>query len=216
MLELKAAILVVLLNQTPSVFDEESKENREIRLEEVASAIAYSSKSVEEASIRLAIGIEESHFAEYVGAGCSQIPEGAPNCDRGKSRSYWQMKPSTCLKGWQFPRGSREALYAFAECSGRVFRGAMRACRGKHPAGPWADGFAGYRTVTECTWAPAARRVRTLQTVWGQLQRELASENDQGSTVWPRAMTWTEFRPERSSWTINSNRRNAVIRITTP
>jgi len=155
----------VLVEMTPSVFDNEATDEREARLALVSHAIVNASRNEMDVAILLTLGRYESWFAEYVGTGCHYpkgIPKGAGDCDKGRSRSYWQMKKHACRTGWRYKRGSKEALFAFALCARRQFRGALGRCRNRHSAGYWAGGFSGYAKSTICTWRPAAERARSL------------------------------------------------------
>jgi hypothetical protein len=151
---LRARVLSALERQPVSKWDDESPKERRARLEFIADAIAGASRNAHEAAVLLTIGEVETHWAGYVGAGCDYpggIPEGASTCDRGTSRSYWQMKESACREAWLLPRGSDRAMYAFAKCARERFNGAIKRCAGRHPGGDLAGGFAGYRSV-DCAW----------------------------------------------------------------
>lgn len=145
-----------VLEQMPtSSWDrDESAAERDHRLDLVAHAIDHASKTDADAAALLAIGGMESAFAGYVIRGCNYpdgIPKGAGHCDRGNSRSPWQMKRVACRSGWAQERGSEAALQAFATCARKHFWGNVRRCSGRHPGGRLAGGFAGYRGV-DCTW----------------------------------------------------------------
>jgi hypothetical protein len=144
-----------VLEHTPrSVFDEETPDEQSARLDAAADAIDRASRTPQEAAALLAIGGAESAFAEYVASGCHYpdgIPDGAGHCDRGRSRSYWQLKVTACRSGWGHRRGSKAALDAFAVCARKRFLGALKRCDGRHPGGKLAGAFAGYRSV-DCAW----------------------------------------------------------------
>jgi hypothetical protein len=144
----------VLGKSPPSRFDDETTEQRSARLDAIADDIAAASRDRREAAALLAIGQMESGWAEYVGAGCRYpggIPKGAGHCDRGLSRSYWQMKQVACRPGWALSRGSRESQGVFAVCARKRFLGALRRCQGRHPGGDIAGAMAGYRSAN-CSW----------------------------------------------------------------
>jgi len=174
---LEDAVLEVLQSMPPSRWDaEEPPESRAERLSEVAEAITVASRDGRDAAMLLALGRSESNFAGYVGAGCVDIPDGAANCDRdpktgeSRARSYWQPWRRTCPVAWSYPRGSREALFAFALCARKRFWGAANTCRDRHPAGYLAGGFSGYRRGAECAWAPGAKRARLMLVYLGRVQ----------------------------------------------
>lgn len=151
---LRERVRIVLEQMPRSVFDDETEAEQAARLDELADAIDAAARDDHEAAALLAIGGAESHFAEYVQSGCHYpdgIPKGAGHCDRGKSRSPWQMKVTACRAGWVLPRGSEAALRAFAVCARKRFLGGLKRCSGRHPGGDIAGAMAGYRSV-DCTW----------------------------------------------------------------
>ena len=175
-MELQAAVLSVLMGLTPSKWDTGAPAARRSRLEPVSDAIALASRDPQEAAILIALGDAESHFAEYVGAGCEEVPEGAANCDGGKARSYWQAWQSACPAAWKLPRGSQDSVYAFADCAIRRFRGALSRCREQTTLGYWAGGFSGYRQLSRCSWRPAVSRANAMHVKHSLLMRLIAVE----------------------------------------
>jgi len=142
---LRESIREALFREPVSVYDA-GEEGREARLNEVATAIDLASDGKPlRAAVLLAIGRHESAWARYVGEWCEEVPDGAPDCDRGTSLSYWQMKRVTCPKGW-----ATRDVRVFATCADRIFRGAVRRCSGRHPMGDIAGGFSGYWSA-DCT-----------------------------------------------------------------
>lgn len=168
---LETRVRSVLERMPTSKWDhDESPESRSQRLDEIASAIAAASRTDHEAAALLTIGNRESTWVRYVREGCNYpdgIPKGASTCDRGTSRTYWQMKGVSCRPGWALPRGSDETVVVFAMCARRRFVGALRRCKGRHPAGDVAGAFAGYRSV-DCEWPEGAARAKEF---WLRLQQ---------------------------------------------
>lgn len=164
--ELYDVVRQFLAKEVVSVFDrDEPEESRNRRLDHAARAVVNVARDVTEVAALLTIGRAESNWAGYVWAGCRYpdgIPEGASDCDKGKSRSYWQMKEETCRAGWSLERGDPRAVYVFAACAAKHWRSALTRCRGRHPAGYWAGGFSGYARSSVCTWGPAAGRAKTF------------------------------------------------------
>ena len=158
----ESGVLRELQSMPRSRFDVDGPDGRADRLSRLAGVIARVSAKPRDRAILLTLGRNESAFAEYVGAGCTDIPEGAPDCDGGRARSYWQAWEVACPQAWKLERGSDEATEAFARCALRQMHSAARRCRGRHPAGYWAGGFSGYRSAS-CTWGPAAARARELE-----------------------------------------------------
>lgn len=169
--ELRDRIEAAIEAMPRSRFDDETRAQWVRRRGLIVHAIVRASETQEDVAALLTIGQVESHWADYVQAGCHYpdgIPAGAGHCDEGTSRSPWQMKVTACRLGWALPRGSTEALMAFAVCARKRFRGALRLCHGRHPGGPIAGAFAGYRKSTDCRWEGRPRdgaraRARTYQ-----------------------------------------------------
>lgn len=159
--DLEARTLRVLRDLPRSKWDDPGPA-RDRRLARTARVISQWREV--DAALLIALGEAESDFAGYVGAGCVDVPPGAPDCDKGKARSYWQAWRVACPQAWELPRGEA-ATAAFASCARRRFWGAVRRCRGRHPSGPLAGGFSGY-AGRGCDWpggtARAARYRRRL------------------------------------------------------
>lgn len=114
------AILAILISLHPYKLDKENGEQREERLTYIAQVIAEESNSKKDMAWLLALGTNESRWAEYVGKGCTDGPKGS--CDAGNSRGYWQSWTGTCKEFDKTPRGSREAVRAQAKCAVRLGR----------------------------------------------------------------------------------------------
>lgn len=155
--DFEAQVFDAIWNRPASRYDKEPESERLERVRVAARAITKASRSPSDARVLLTLGKFESAWARYVADGCDKWPRGAPTCDGGKSRSYWQMKEFACREGWRFERGDPQSVEVFARCAIRVFRRAERRCRGKHAHSTLAGGFAGYRSW-DCSWAPAAKR----------------------------------------------------------
>lgn len=140
------------------------------RLDLTADAIAQASRHDFDAAALLTIAEYETHFAGYVSQGCHYpegIPRGAPHCDQGAARTYWQLHERACPAGWSCPRGSSEALVEFALCARIRFTRYLESCHGRHPGGRLAGGFAAY-PKGDCTREGSERdgaraRARGLQ-----------------------------------------------------
>lgn len=173
--ELRDRVRQFLASEPVSVFDQgEPKKERRRRLDVAADAMYRATQDPVELAVLLTIMRYESNGAGYVARGCAYpegIPEGAPDCDRGKSRSYWQLKKETCPAGWRYERGATAAVYVFAVCAVKTWRGSLYRCQGEHPAGDWAGGFSGYARSSICTWGPAAPRAKTLGVVLLKISR---------------------------------------------
>ncbi len=172
---MQAAILLILLNSTPHFSDTASPEQRLARLTVVAAEQArvanmriggWEPRRI--AAALLAIGHHESRFAEYVGAGCLVIPKGAPDCDAGRARSYYQLWRRACLKAWAQVPGSRAELREGTECAARRLIGAYYRCRADNPKNPLFGAFSGFRSA--CRWEGAHSRVRTFSSYLARLQ----------------------------------------------
>lgn len=156
----------VLSEEPVSQWDDEGEEQRAKRLDEIASAIVHASQgSRRRAAALLALGHHESNWARYVGDGCQDVPDGAPDCDRGKARSYWQVHRSVCPRAW-----GDDSLDAYARCADRVFWRAVRRCRERSRHGEIAGGFSGY-TGASCNWGLAAKRAKTYRLRLAKLSR---------------------------------------------
>jgi hypothetical protein len=84
------ALLSILLAQ-PSYYLERPDVTRTDRLEAVAAELAEMPRTV---AVALVVqGHWESGWARYVWEGCTEIPRGAPSCDRGRASGYWQVPP---------------------------------------------------------------------------------------------------------------------------
>jgi hypothetical protein len=168
-------VLVAILLAWPPFYTEtdEQPEARRLRLVMAAQAIEQVAHATPDpaqtAAALLAIGFHESRFAAYVGQGrCHEGPKGA-RCDEGRARGYWQLWRVACPPAWRLEPGSREALHAEARCAARAWRGALWRCRRRHPAGPIAGAFAGYRGA-DCEWARGARRAQTFERIASKLR----------------------------------------------
>jgi len=131
------ALLFVLLT-TPEYWLERPDDTREPRMAQVAAALqAY---APEVAAAAIVQGQAESGFARYVAEGCRVIPRGAPSCDRGKARGYWQQWRAQCPGAYAYESGSPESLRAEVACVARRWRwhlsGAGRVAG--FPPGRWA------------------------------------------------------------------------------
>lgn len=108
---------------------EEPPPERSARLAVVRSAVARFSR--EERAAVLAIAWGESKLARYVLRDChDKPPEASGDCDRGKARTYWQLHDAACRELRGVPVGSDESVRIGAECARRLWRSAMRSCRG--------------------------------------------------------------------------------------
>ena len=161
-----AAILALLLAQ-PAYWLEAPDATRPARLELVAAELAAYPPPV--AAALAYQGWRETGWARYVSEGCTEIPHGAPGCDAGRARGYWQVHRGTCPRAWALPAGAPESLHEEAACAARLWTGALQRCRGRHPAGDVAGAFAGF--VGGCEWAPAARRAEGYETTLAHLLR---------------------------------------------
>lgn len=166
--------IVAILLAWPAFYTEvdEQPEKRRARLVVAAIEIEQASRATREpgetAAALLALGFHESRFAAYVGEGrCHEGPKGA-RCDNGKARGYFQLWLVACPSAWRLEPGSRESLRAEARCAARAWRGARLRCRNRHPAGPIAGAFAGYRGA-DCEWSRGARRAKTWDRLVGRL-----------------------------------------------
>jgi len=166
---LEQKILYVLMGLTPWNGDvNDTEAERRALLQPIAADIAFAATeksdglgAVLKASAVLAVGDHESHWARYVIEGrCDEGPVGA-RCDEGLARGPFQQHASACPRAYRHPEASRESLREEARCAVRLLTGALRRCRGRHPAGNWAGAFSGYRSAS-CAWKPAARRQKTL------------------------------------------------------
>lgn len=165
---LETRVYKALMAQPPAVVDTESKHERAIRMRGVARDVTRVSRKERDAAVLLALGWHESRWAQYVGAGCVEIPEGAADCDAGLARSYWQVH-KWCRPGWRLRRGHAKAPREFANCAIRHWRGALARCRNKHPAGELAGGFSGYR-FAPCDWSGGVERAKTYRRMLEALQ----------------------------------------------
>jgi hypothetical protein len=168
-------VILAILLAWPAFYTEtdEQPEKRRARLVMAALAIEHAANATadpqETAAALLTIGFEESRFAAYVGEGrCSEGPKGA-RCDEGKARGYWQLWRVACPRAWQLEHNSRRALREQARCAARTWRGAKLRCRRRHPAGPVAGAFAGYRGA-DCTWHRGAKRAERFRRVLWKFQ----------------------------------------------
>ena len=180
---LQPAILEVLKSFPVHESDkDEDPKAREKRLGGVAEDVAIaSSGDREKAAALLTIGKFESHHARWVGAGCvGTPPKGVGDCDKGKSRSYWQMKITACPEGWLHPPGSRRAQKEFAKCAARRWIGAYYRCKNDHPKGPLAGAYSGYWSMCQGL-EDAEERSGVHTSVLSKLWRECAGSERGGS-----------------------------------
>lgn len=159
-------VWALLCALTPSRLDlDESCADRATRLAPAAYWCTVYAQSRDELAACITLGIHESRWARYVGEGrCRDGPQGE-RCDpdrhgRPRARGWWQLHRSACPALWRTPLGSSEAIQAGARCAVAVWRGALWRCRGRHPAGPLAGAYAGYRGL-DCEWPGGVRRART-------------------------------------------------------
>lgn len=173
---LEHKILYVLMGLVPWYGDRDDTEaQRRALLQPIAADIAFAVAEKSDglspelkASAVMAVGDHESHWARYViEARCSEGPPGA-RCDEGLARGPFQQHASACPRAYRHPEGSRESLREEARCAVRLLTGALRRCRGRHPAGDWAGAFSGYRSAS-CEWKPAARRAQTMNLMYQKL-----------------------------------------------
>ena len=129
--------LLTLLLGFPAFWLERPDASREARLARVAAELAAYPPEV---AVAMAVqGQAESGFARYVAEGCLVVPRGAPSCDLGRARGYWQQWRAQCPGAYRYPAGSAESLHEEAHCVARRWRwhlaGAGR--RAGFPAGRW-------------------------------------------------------------------------------
>lgn len=89
--------------------------------------------TAQERAAVLSIGYGESRWAEYVLHDCVTMPPDASgDCDRGRSRSYFQLRPATCPELFRLPKGtgSPESVKIAAECARRMWLFSVGRCRG--------------------------------------------------------------------------------------
>ena len=167
------AIVLKALQALPAYPDQGNAEARTVLLRPVAEAIVEATGGdVARVSALVAIGNAESTFARYVIEGrCKDGPKGA-RCDwnyklrRNESRGPWQVR-SWC-QSWDYPEGSREALFAEAKCADRMVRRAWTKCKTQ------VGIYAGYATNGKsCEWKHAERRRKVGAHVQIVMVREL-------------------------------------------
>lgn len=137
-------------------------------LEPVALAIVRAARTADEQAALVALGWHESRYARHVLEGrCADGPRGArcdPDADgRPRAAGPWQVW-GWCSAAHGPP--TQETLDAGARCVLASLRSGLRACA--HVLSPWAGAFAslrGGRGSARCEWAPAGRRVETMQRV---------------------------------------------------
>lgn len=81
----------------------------------------------------LAIGWGESKWARHVLRDCKSKPKDARgNCDKSKSRSYWQLQGAACPELHELPHGegSDESVRIAAECARQHWVWSLGRCRG--------------------------------------------------------------------------------------
>ncbi len=139
----------------------------------MANSRPYGLDPATAAAIPISLGRFETHWARYVWVDCTDPPEKAKGwaCDPDQdgvpqSRTYFQVQQKACPLTWLQEPSSRLELRAAIRCSVKRFMGSKSRCRGRNPAGNWAGGFAGYRSVgiTDCQgYAERAMYLTTIQ-----------------------------------------------------
>jgi hypothetical protein len=143
--------LFLLLQRQPAYYLEAPDATRDMRLQMVAAELSQYPRSV---SVALAYqGHRESGWALYVWRGCipAEIPKGAPSCDKGHARGYWQEWENTCRDAYRYQPGTAESLHEEVQCAARIWRSSLQRCRGRNDAGDIAGAFAGFSAVG-CAW----------------------------------------------------------------
>lgn len=132
-----SALLALLLG-LPAFWLERPDPTREARMAQVAAELAQLPPEV--AAALVVQGQAESGFARYVAEGCRVVPRGAPSCDRGRARGYWQQWRAQCPGAYLYQAGTPESLHEEVACVARRWRwhlaGASRAAG--LPRGRWA------------------------------------------------------------------------------
>lgn len=151
-----AALAIMLAQPAHWTDKDEAPKARVSRFRPVAAFMVEAAKGDRHVlAAELVLWDAESKGARYVQAGCIRVPKGAADCDGGRARSPWQMWPKACPAGWALPRGSHEALKAFAGCAARLWQAARRRCQSANDD-PLVGAYSGYRSM--CRWEPAKRR----------------------------------------------------------
>lgn len=171
---------LILTGLAPSRLDVETPAEREERLASAAYWCTTYARSYDELAACVTLGTLESRWAIYVWQGrCSDGPVGE-RCDEGRARGPWQQHRAACPALWRTEPGSPAAIQAGARCAVGLWRSARRRCRGRHPRGELAGGYAGYRGAS-CTWVGGPlngvrARVKTHAWVLRELGRRRAAE----------------------------------------
>ena len=143
------AILTLLLSH-PAFWLERPDDTRGPRMSQVAGEIqAY---PPEVAAALIVQGQAESGFARYVAEGCRVVPKGAPDCDHGRARGYWQAWRAQCPVAYRYPVGSAQSLHEEVHCVARRWRW--------HLAGAGRAG--GYLVGRDRAYRVALARMRCL------------------------------------------------------
>ena len=170
------AIHALLLSLPPFAAEPtpETADERAVRLEPVAAAIAEASAGApagfsrgQWAAVLVALGKHESNFAKYVQEGkCS---EGRPGerCDDGKAKSHFQLHYAACPAAWELEPGTVAELNAATKCASRLLASALRRCRSRN-TDPLAGAFSGYAGAS-CVAPWANRRANTARVFAGRL-----------------------------------------------
>lgn len=182
---MKALILAILVALAPFYGDKETPERRLVRLESAAEAMAAAAEKYRDripplmtAAALITLGKHESNFAQFVGEGrCLDGPKGMrcdqdPSTGEPRARSYYQLWKVACPKLWETEPGSREEQMVAADCAIVNWAKGWHACGPKHPDGRIAGAFAGYRTQSNCKWAPAKKRASTMAHFQSKLNAE--------------------------------------------
>lgn len=157
---LKAATLAVLLQLPPHWSDrDELPADRGARLDGIADDIAFAAlerppgwSAVGLAAGLLNIGERESHWARYVGAGCTVRPRNpdtgklAPDCDHGRAHTYWQLWNVACPALVKETPGSRSEQVVATRCAIAHFIRSFKRCSAVD-ADELVGAYAGYRSM---------------------------------------------------------------------
>jgi len=163
---LEQALLALLLAQ-PAYHVEIPDQTRQDRLEAVAHELSALPQTV---AVALAVqGYAESGWARYVAEGCTEIPKGSPDCDKGRARGYWQLWRNTCPSAYEYAAGTRESLHEEVSCAARIWNSSARRCSAMRGIPEAQGGFAAFSG--SCVARSSERRATAYRSALARLER---------------------------------------------